>query len=208
MKTIDLIREVSNVVKAQLPLDYCFDFDRWLCDNESIISKLPEVISSNLRDHFPLREEHWKMIYKELYGERPYSKEYILQHYRKYKKSIPYVVYPTKKNKPKLLVSFSGFIDYESYSRLSWFWDRQENWNGEYVFLFLCDIDKHWYVGTPQNPKMDIYLSIIKEIIQQYDIELKDTYFVGSSMGGYASLLFGVILNVGGGNCGSSTVKL
>ena len=174
------------------------DFDEWFNSIKELIPEIEEVLPQEIKDLFPLRKEAWKLIVQKLYGRMPYSKEYILMRYRRVYKDIPYLFYPSKKVASKLIILFTGYIDYESYNRMSWYWDETEEWETDIAYLFLGDQSLHWYVGTPDSPKIDIYKDIILRTLDDLKLDSSSAFSVGASMGGYASIVFGILCKLGG----------
>ena len=77
----------------------------------------------------------------------------------------------------------------------SWFWDGQKRWN-DAAFLFLKDDTTSWYIGTKEKPLIESYVNLIKHYLDEYGIKPNKVFTIGSSMGGYAALLYGILFGV------------
>lgn len=195
---MEIVFKVAELARLKKIFLYHESFDEWLIINKrNFLDFEGDIEEKELQVHFPLRNEVWKLIYKELYGKMPFSKEYILKNYRHLYKGVPYLLYHAN-NPKKLIILFTGYIDYESYNRFSWYFDEYEKWDTDTAYLFLNDQSLHWYVGTPSNPTKNIYCEIIEKVREKLGIENDSIYTIGASMGGYAALLFGTICKVGG----------
>lgn len=158
-----------------------------------ILDDLP----SDVKSFLPLREEVYKLVIKELYGIMPFSKEYIVSRYQREYGGKKYLVYPAE-NPGRLVILFSGYINYVSYNRFSWYYDSNEQWCGDTVYLFLNDPSLHWYVGHEDKNESVIYREIIELVASEFGLGLQSVYAVGASMGGYAALLFSYMVGLGG----------
>lgn len=179
---------------SPIPSDWVGFFDVFRDIERSISDFLPLA----LVQHFPLNEDVAKLIYAEISGAMPFMKDYILKNYEKSKSGVDYLLYPSFSGEVKrLVVFFSGNVGRKTYNRYSWYWDEKEQWVGDSVYLFLNDIDSHWYVGKDGDPKRSIYAEIIRETLMDYGLPVNSAITVGGSMGGYAAILFAVELNLG-----------
>lgn len=173
------------------------DYDNWekeyRDEEESFKNALPESTHEN----FPLNVDVVKLVYKEIFNIMPFSKSYVLQNYEQQKEGIDYLLYPAK-NAKKLVIFFSGLSGRKTYNRYSWYWDEKEAWEGDTVYLFLNDLTESWYVGNDNSPLKDKYILIIQSILNEFNIDRQNTYTVGGSMGGYASILFAVDMGLKG----------
>jgi len=123
------------------------------------------------------------------------SIEYVKKKYEHKTNDIDYLWYPAKKPK-QLWIIFGGAIP-DRYSRWSWFWNSEEQWE-DISYLFLRDDNRTWYFGTPEQPLTETYCSIIKDVMLASHLSEKDIFMIGNSMGGYAALRFGLLLGVRG----------
>lgn len=176
---------------------YGGDFSAWLKRMKEIEPYVANKLTENIRSFLPLRDEVYKLIVKALFEVMPFSKEYIVNNYQRIYKEKSYLIYPA--NKPsRMLVLFSGYINYISYNRFSWYFDEFEKWEGDTLYLFLNDPSLHWYVGESGKPEAAIYEEIIKKTAADYGIERNSIYAVGASMGGYAALYFSFSMGLAG----------
>lgn len=200
---VNIISKILTIVIKEEKIDLheiqnINDFEQWLATIESLIPEIKERAPEVVKELFPLRTETWKLVFQKIYNRMPYSKEYILKNYKKHHKDIPYLFYPTKNQPSKLIILFTGYINYEAYNRMSWYWDETEKWETDTAYLFLGDQSLHWYVGTPEKPQLEIYKEIILNTLAELNLETSDAFTVGASMGGYASIIFGILCKLGG----------
>ena len=106
------------------------------------------------------------------------------------------VFYPSS-NSNRLVVCFSAMDAVNKFNRLSWFWDESEKWLDGNSFLFLSDRDYRYYLGDDSNPKFHTYEKIILYYAKLCNINPSSIYCVGSSMGGYAAILFAFRMRLG-----------
>lgn len=124
-------------------------------------------------------------------GPNPKNVEYVLQKYEKEYKGLKYLFYPSSSPK-KIRVIFAARR--HPYSMWSWFWDPAEQWQ-DTAYLFFTDPTTTWYLGRNFN-LMATYQDIIHKHVAESGLTYKDTCMIGSSMGGYGALLYGLVLNV------------
>ena len=154
---------------------------------------LPQVIGSRL----PFSEDVLAQVYQELFDRMPFSRSYIIRHYEHQHGGKDYLVFPARGHKPqRLLVIFSGNVGRKTYNRYSWYWDETEKWQGDAVYLFLNDIESHWYVGRAGSQERMIYREIITRVMKGYDLPASAVITVGASMGGYGAILYAVDLGL------------
>ena len=164
LNTINIVRAIADVIKAKdgFPLYEVGKYEAWAASYRTVESDLKLAASElfynkdEFYKNFPLRDNNVKLIIKELYGFMPFSKENILKKYQKIHKNKTYLFYPGKKVK-RLIILMTGYIDYVSYNRFSWYWDEEEKWERDTAYLFLCDVSKHWYVGVEGDKDKDIF---------------------------------------------------
>lgn len=95
----------------------------------------------------------------------------------------------------KLVVVFNGATR-NRYSMWSYFYNEKHNWNDtSYLFLKEGDDPDYfwWYLKDEEA-----YGNIIEHYISSQGLNPKDVVTMGSSMGGYASMYFGLKLKVQG----------
>ncbi len=101
-----------------------------------------------------------------------------------------HILFEENKKSSQLIVYFSsaGAKSFEGYSLLSKYTDNK---------LFIRDSMKSWYHGVIPHVSnsADELVEYLKPIISNFD--KKDITFIGSSMGAYAALLFGLKLGIG-----------
>lgn len=194
--TKEIVIAYSHSIKTVMP-DLIFSgcFDDWLKLVSDFETEIANDLDEKYHEFLPLRTEVMKLVVKELYGHMPYSKEYILRTYGQSRSGIKYVYFPSSGNK-RLIVSFSGFIKYISFARLSWYFDSSEEWDGDTSYLFLGDPDCYWYVGKEESPTATIYEQIIISTMRNNGFSADKVFCVGASMGGYAALYFSIKLKL------------
>lgn len=205
LNTLNIVHAMASIIKANgnIPSYEVGKYEDWVQNYRDIEDDLKYAAGElfynkdEFYKNFPLRDNNVKLIIKELYGFMPFSKENILKRYQKKYKNKMYLFYPGKKVK-RLIILMTGYIDYVSYNRFSWYWDEEEKWERDTAYLFLCDVSKHWYVGMEGEQDKEIYKEIIEGKLMELNLSSKDAYIIGASMGGYASLLFGIECGLGG----------
>jgi hypothetical protein len=153
------------------------------------------LLSKELFSFFDLNITIKKRIYSLVNGlnKMPFDREFILKNYEFNEQGKEYIVYPSLNKKPKrLLVLFSGNGNRKTYNRYSWYWDINQKWEQDTIYLFINDTSNHWYVGTEDKPEFKIYQKIINSVMSDFNISNEFVYCIGGSMGGYASLLFSI----------------
>ena len=106
------------------------------------------------------------------------------------------VFYPSR-NCKKLVVCFSAMDAKNKFNRLSWFWDVDEQWEDGVSYLYLCDPSYKYYIGDDAEPKFHRYEKIIKYFAQKNNLDNSSIFCAGSSMGGYAAILFASRMGLG-----------
>lgn len=76
------------------------------------------------------------------------------------------------------------------------------------LYIFLKDDNQHYYIGTEENPTFDRYTKIISVLLNQYGVTADRAISIGSSMGGYGSLLFAFRLGFAASICVNPQVDL
>lgn len=176
---------------------YRGDFEEWKTTFSFHYEKLTDLLPLNVSSFFPLRDDVLKLVIKKMYGVIPFSREYIFKNYQRKYKDKHFLVYPAE-NASRLCILFSGYIDRITYNRYSWYFDESEKWAGDTAYLFLNDPGLHWYVGKEGSDDVATYSSIIDSVISEIGIDRNRVFAIGASMGGYASLLYGLSLRLGG----------
>lgn len=191
--TKDIIETISDYIRkhSQILLNYT-NFDDWEkeyrnIENSEIKMIFPEFVHHN----FPLKTDVLKFITKELFNIMPFSKANIFKLYEKNLYDIDYLFYPSsqKDKVTKLMIFFSGFSGRKTYNRFSWYWDETEKWESDTIYLFLNDMSETWYLGTPNEPRLNKYIKIIEHIMKEYAIKNENIFTIGGSMGGYIAIL-------------------
>lgn len=119
---------------------------------------------------------------------------YVKSKYEHTMHGVDYLLYPAK-NPKQLWVLFNGAL-VGKYTMWSWFWRENESWD-EVAYLFLKDDDIRWYLGSNEAPKTQIYRDIITNVMQSLGLEPSQLCTIGHSMGGYAALYYGLLLQAG-----------
>ena len=110
---------------------------------------------------------------------------------------VKYVLYPS--NSDKMLICFTT-LGPNIYERIRMFWNEEESWDINYLFIS----DNHgeqkgglYYLGTNENYYIEKQtMNLIDHVCHQQNI--KTMYTIGSSMGGYAALYYGLKLKLNG----------
>jgi hypothetical protein len=95
-------------------------------------------------------------------------------------------------NSNNLIISFSGYYKNIYLSRFEWY-NILTNNKHDCDLLFLKDINLQWYLKGIKSLSYDVKstLKILNDICDTYN----NICLIGSSMGGYASLLYGYLLS-------------
>lgn len=99
-------------------------------------------------------------------------------------------------NPKRAVISFSS-MNPGKYERWSWFYE-QHTQGAEDLYIVLKDDSQHYYIGTDVVSMHVRHYKFLSAQLSKYGISLKDTYMIGSSMGGYAAIYFGFWLGAGG----------
>lgn len=100
-------------------------------------------------------------------------------------------------NNPKRAVISFTSMNPGKYERWSWFYNRHKE-GCEDLYIIFRDNDHRYYIGSDTAPTQVRYHKFISEHLQKHNLSSKDTFLVGSSMGGYAALYFGFWMDVAG----------
>lgn len=117
------------------------------------------------------------------------------------------VVYFPARDPKCLLICFSAMDANNRFNRLSWFWDPEEQWQNGMSVLYLCDRKYQFYLGDNTSPKFHTFEKIIQRYMQVAGVSAEQTFCVGSSMGGYAAILYAFRLRLGGAITGVPQVS-
>lgn len=117
------------------------------------------------------------------------------------------VVYFPSVNPKALLVCFSAMDVNNKFNRLSWFWDEEEKWGDGFSILFLSDREYKYYLGDDASPLFHTYEKIILHFLRESGVSMSRTFCVGSSMGGYAAILYAFKMGLGGSIVGVPQVS-
>lgn len=121
--------------------------------------------------------------------------EQIKEKFEKEYKGEKYLLFQPKNETKYLVVVFNGATR-DRYSMWSFFYNQEHSWH-DTAYLFLKDDQDEsyfwWYLS-----KKDLFRDIIKDTSSSLGVSPKETVMIGSSMGGYAALLYGMELGVKG----------
>lgn len=134
-----------------------------------------------------------------------YKPEYILEKYSQIVLGEEVVFFPSKESN-KLIVLFSAMNEKNRYDRLSWFWDNQEKWC-DFSILYMADSNYTYYLGTLEKPMFHTYEKIIKYFQNKVNATNENTICVGSSMGGYAAILYAFRMELNGAITGVPNIS-
>lgn len=104
------------------------------------------------------------------------------------------------------VINFSS-MNPGKFERWKWFHDKPLI-DRRALYVFLKDDEQHYYIGTEEVPTFKRYESIINTLLDQHCIPLNRVVSIGSSMGGYASLLFAFKLRFAASICVNPQVDL
>jgi len=194
-KIVEIV--AAKIKNSYLDLLNYNSFDTWKEKYLKIENKIKTIFPENVQQNFPLHDDVLKLVIKVLFNKMPFSKPYILKKYEHEFKEKSYLLFPAKKPK-RLIILFSGLSGHKTYNRYSWYWDEGEMWERDTVYLFLNDLDEHWYVGTDKKPTREIYIKIIQHVLNKFKIDRRNTFTVGGSMGAYGALLFAIDMGLKG----------
>jgi len=110
-----------------------------------------------------------------------------------YKKKC--LFYPAK-NPKRLLISFCGAVR-GIYSKFSWFWRNDENWQ-DTAYLFVRDDQLTWYLGNNKKDMVQDFANLIRYFMAKCKLKPEQVFVVGGSMGGYGALLYATLLGLRG----------
>ena len=160
-------------------------------------AELKEFLPNQVIGRMPYAHDVQARVYYELSGLMPFSRDFIFKYYEYNHKGKSYLLFPSFAKRPaRMVILFSGNVGRKTYNRYSWYWDEGEEWSGEAVYLFLNDIESHWYVGASGTDEFSLYLEIINSVMVRYGVSGENVYTVGGSMGGYAAILFALTMRL------------
>lgn len=103
------------------------------------------------------------------------------------------ICFLSNKGNKKMLIIFSGMGKERKFDRLKSI--SNNSFYKEYDILFLKDKENTYYLGNNKHDKKELYLKIINECIKINEIANQNIITIGSSMGGYAAILYSTLLN-------------
>ncbi|MFA6491223.1 MAG: hypothetical protein WCW33_00125 [Candidatus Babeliales bacterium] len=106
-----------------------------------------------------------------------------------------HLFYPAK-NPKLLLIFFYGALK-NRYLMWSQFWNDEEHWENS-AHLFLKDDDTTWYLGNDAQDFVPNYSNIINHYIAVCKLAPDHVFTIGCSMGGYAAILYAILLGLKG----------
>jgi hypothetical protein len=124
-----------------------------------------------------------------------FDRNYVREKYMKTYAGQNYVFYPA--TNPKRMCIYFSSMNIDRFDRYSWFWEDSEDW-GETAHLFLQDNNLTYFLGTEEKPMLGTYKKIIDLCLAESKLKYKHSYSIGSSMGGYGALYYGIMLNFKG----------
>lgn len=92
------------------------------------------------------------------------------------------------------------------YDRLSWFWDEKEEFLN-YNLLYLADENYTYYLGNPEKPMFHTYEKIIRYFQTKVSALNAQTICIGSSMGGYAAIMYAYRMELNGAITGVPNIN-
>lgn len=195
MNTQEIIELLAKYFRQDNGIFY-LPYHQWLSIYRTWERNNTSVIEEQITGIFPLREPVVKLIYKCLCHKMPFDRDYIIKNYERNYYGIEYLVYPSTKPK-RLVILLSGYSERKTYNRYSWYWDENELWDSDSVYLFMNDTENTWYCGHGKD-KLSLYKEIIKKIQNEFDLSPYKSFIIGGSMGGYGALRIGFEMNLGG----------
>ncbi|MGS0639518.1 hypothetical protein, partial [Citrobacter sp. VF227] len=105
--------------------------------------------------------------------------------YERYGKKYVYLPEEPDKKNERLLVILSAHNQGEKYMALRAFTEDQRC-----DLLFMHNPENTWYLDHDTGAS---YRAVLEEVIKDYNVQ--NVYFFGSSMSGYASVLFSLMFN-------------
>lgn len=121
-----------------------------------------------------------------------WDRDYVREKYRVAMLGIEGVFFPA--TNPKRLLVFFSSMGKDRYDRYSWFWKEDENWE-ETCYLFIKDDSFHYFLGTDEKEMKNSIKKLINYYQSLSNIQPKNTYMIGGSMGGYAAIYFAFYTN-------------
>jgi len=110
---------------------------------------------------------------------------------------VKYVLYPS--NSDKMLICFTT-LGPNIYERIRMFWNEDESWDINYLFISDNNGEHKgglYYLGNNENYYIEKQtMALIDHVCNQQNI--KTMYTIGSSMGGYAAIYYGLKLKLDG----------
>lgn len=198
LDTNGIVATLAAICKGLINTSAPVEFNEWQKWFHSE-SQLPNLLPPDIAERLPFGIDVQALVYSALFGKMPFSKNYVLKFYEWRHGPKEYLVFPSLNKSPKrLVVLFSGNVGRKTYNRYSWYWDESEEWNSETAYLFLNDVDSHWYVGKSGDQDRKLYSEIILSVGKNFAISKENIFTVGGSMGGYGALFYAIELHLGG----------
>ncbi len=97
-------------------------------------------------------------------------------------------------NASQVIVNFSS-MNPGRFERISWF--SHACFATPTIQIFLKDENQHFYLGSKKNSMVSRVVDRISLTLEKFHIQSSSVTTVGSSMGGYASIYFGYLLQTG-----------
>ena len=195
--TEEIINYVAYLLEDKEPDWASFiALEEWKSSYEKYLPFLAENLPKAMLKFIPFRESVLIQVAAELTGRMFFNKEYILKTYESSYQSKSYLVFPSNVNPKRLMVFFSGNVGRKTYNRYSWYWDESEVWESDSVYLFLNDVESHWYVGVEGKDDVHAYRKIILNVMNQYGLDPMNVYTIGGSMGGYGAIFYAANLGL------------
>lgn len=99
-------------------------------------------------------------------------------------------------NPKKAVICFSS-MNPGKYERWSWFYEKHKAGSDD-LYVILKDDDHRYYIGNDLVSMHVRHRKFITELLTKHKLSSDQLYMVGSSMGGYAAIYFGFLLNAAG----------
>lgn len=122
------------------------------------------------------------------------TNEEIIKSHQVLHDNIDCVVFEPQKV-TNVVLSFTG-MQLGNYNKWSWYYDEYIN-GGETLYIVFKDDEHLFYLNRlTKSDFVDVYIEFIKSYIDRHGLTSKHVKTVGSSMGAYAAIYYGILLNV------------
>lgn len=199
MKSNDLLNIIVEYINQEdITITPTFDFESFELEfsviKDKVITLLKEKhdLEINLKNDFLKKVMNKHFILNIKIENKPFDKTYIRNKYSMKIRDRDVLYYPSK-NPKRIIFSFSSMGN-DKYDRYSRYWDETQKWESDIVYVFFKDEDKNYYLGTDELPLSGTYFSLIKTFLSINNLTSKDMFTIGTSMGGYAALYYGLNL--------------